>query len=25
VSEKPKEYKLKDGTYQDIVYMQKFL
>lgn len=25
VSEKPKAYKLKDGTYQDIVYMQKFL
>ncbi len=25
VSEKPKAYKLKDGTYQDLVYMQKYL
>ncbi len=25
VSEKPNVYKLKDGTYQDIVYMQKYL
>lgn len=24
-SEKPNVYKLKDGTYQDIVYMQKYL
>ena len=25
VSEKPNVYKLKDGTYQSIVYMQKYL
>lgn len=25
VSEKPNIYKLKDGTYQDLVYMQKYL
>ena len=25
VSEKPNAYKLKDGTYQDLVYMQKYL
>jgi ribosomal protein S18 acetylase RimI-like enzyme len=25
VCEKPKIYKLKDGTYQDLVYMQKYL
>lgn len=25
VSEKPKAYKLKIGTYQDLVYMQKYL
>ena len=25
VSERPKAYKLKDGTYQDLVYMQKYL
>ena len=25
ISEKPNVYKLKDGTYQDLVYMQKYL